>query len=121
MSYDIYGNTLRRGHCEVHPHVAEEYPCSVCMADKRQRDTIDRYEEAQAEEHQQLEAKLYNMILAFKAHYSIHNPQHSEPSDSYLLAILNGDHAYKHSDQLRKAAKRREELALEIKSLTGKE
>ena len=119
MSYDIYGNPLQRGHCEVHPHVAEEYPCSVCMADKRQRDTIDRYEEAQVEEHQQLEAKLYNMILAFKAHYASHNPQHSEPSDSYLLGVLNGDHAYKHSDQLRKAAKRRETLANEIESMTG--
>ena len=37
MSWDIYGNPLRRGHCEVHPHVHEEYPCSVCMAEKRQQ------------------------------------------------------------------------------------
>ena len=35
MSYDIYGNPLRRGHCEVHPHVHEEYPCSVCVAESR--------------------------------------------------------------------------------------
>lgn len=35
MSWDIYGNPLRRGHCEVHPHVHEEYPCSVCMAESR--------------------------------------------------------------------------------------
>jgi len=31
MSYDIYGNTLQRGYCEVHPDVPEEYPCSVCL------------------------------------------------------------------------------------------
>ena len=39
MSYDIYGNDLRRGHCEVHPWVHEEYPCSVCCSenDERQR------------------------------------------------------------------------------------
>jgi hypothetical protein len=37
MSYDIYGNPLRRGHCEVHPHIHEEYPCSVCLADARRR------------------------------------------------------------------------------------
>lgn len=86
---------------------------------KTQRDTIDRYEEAKLDEHQQLEAKLYNMILAFKAHYASHNPQHGEPSDSYLLEILNGDHAHKHSDQLRKAAKRRETLVNEIESMTG--
>ena len=37
MSFDIYGNPLRHGHCEVHPSVHEEYPCSVCLAEKRQR------------------------------------------------------------------------------------
>ena len=31
MPYDIYGEPLRRGYCEVHPDVPEEYPCSVCM------------------------------------------------------------------------------------------
>lgn len=30
MSFDIYGGRLRSGHCEVHPDVAEPYPCSVC-------------------------------------------------------------------------------------------
>lgn len=35
MSYDIYGNPLRRGHCEAHPHVHEEYPCSMCVAESR--------------------------------------------------------------------------------------
>ena len=34
MSYDIYGEILRKGHCEVHPHVHEEYPCSFCMAER---------------------------------------------------------------------------------------
>lgn len=36
MSWDIFGNPLQRGHCEVHPHVHEEYPCSVCISEKRQ-------------------------------------------------------------------------------------
>lgn len=31
MPYDIYGNPLRQGYCEVHPDVPEEYPCSVCF------------------------------------------------------------------------------------------
>ncbi|MFA5630306.1 MAG: hypothetical protein WC997_02240 [Porticoccaceae bacterium] len=35
MSFDIYGNPLARGHCEVHPHVHEEYPCSVCISEKQ--------------------------------------------------------------------------------------
>ena len=42
MSYGICGNPLRRGHCEVHPHVHEEYPCSVCVAESR------RHQEAQS-------------------------------------------------------------------------
>lgn len=42
MSYDIYGNPLRRGHCEVHPHVHETYPCSVCIETKRQHDADER-------------------------------------------------------------------------------
>jgi len=32
MSFDIYGNNLQRGHCEVHPNIAEEYPCSLCQS-----------------------------------------------------------------------------------------
>ena len=47
MSWDIYGNPLARGHCEVHPHVHEEYPCSVCMAEKRQREQASQQSEAE--------------------------------------------------------------------------
>jgi len=38
MSFDIYGGNLRRGHCEVHPHVNEEYPCSICYAEKQRHE-----------------------------------------------------------------------------------
>jgi len=34
MAFDIYGNHLRRGYCEVHPDVHEEHPCSVCMEEQ---------------------------------------------------------------------------------------
>lgn len=37
MGWDIYGEPLRRGHCEVHPHVHEEYPCSVCISENQAR------------------------------------------------------------------------------------
>jgi|SRR5690554_1067870 len=40
MSYDIYGNPLRRGHCEVHPHVHEEYPCSICIQENNNINAI---------------------------------------------------------------------------------
>lgn len=35
MSWDIYGNKLARGHCEVHPGVAQEYPCYICIEEKK--------------------------------------------------------------------------------------
>ena len=44
MSYDIYGNPLRRGHCEVHPHVHEEYPCSVCIQENNNRNAQQQSE-----------------------------------------------------------------------------
>lgn len=39
MAYDIYGNDLRKGYCEVHPNVHEEYPCELCLLDKSDRNT----------------------------------------------------------------------------------
>lgn len=56
MAYDIYGNNLRRGYCEVHPNVHEEYPCSLCYqesyskslnksrVDKNERDYWEAFE-----------------------------------------------------------------------------
>lgn len=32
MAYDIYGHTLRAGHCEVHPDEPEPYPCYYCRS-----------------------------------------------------------------------------------------
>ena len=31
MAFDIYGEHLRPGYCEVHPDIKEEYPCSKCI------------------------------------------------------------------------------------------
>ena len=36
MAFDIYGNDLRKGYCEVHPHVHQTYPCSVCLSKKNE-------------------------------------------------------------------------------------
>jgi len=43
MAFDIYGQHLQRGHCEVHPWVHSEYPCPVCLSesDKRRREKED--------------------------------------------------------------------------------
>ncbi len=45
MAYDIYGDRLRRGYCEVHPDVAEEYPCSVCQGAQPDLIGLDDYED----------------------------------------------------------------------------
>lgn len=36
MAYDIYGNDLRLGYCEVHPHVNQQYPCDICYREIEQ-------------------------------------------------------------------------------------
>jgi len=33
VAFDIYGNKLRRGYCEVHPDVKSPYPCYYCLLD----------------------------------------------------------------------------------------
>lgn len=53
--WDIYGNPLRRGHCEVHPHVREEYPCIICRMQSMKREENKQrereYYAAMQEEH----------------------------------------------------------------------
>ena len=49
MSYDIYGNNLASGHCEVHPWVHCEYPCPVCLADY-DRDRVKKTNQEKAEQ-----------------------------------------------------------------------
>ncbi len=51
MAFDIYGGNLRGGHCEVHPHVHEEYPCSVCYSESDQRQTPEKAGSVQYQEY----------------------------------------------------------------------
>ena len=44
MSFDIYGENLARGHCEVHPWVHCEYPCPTCIAESNKREADKRQE-----------------------------------------------------------------------------
>lgn len=59
MSWDIYGERLERGHCEVHPWVGEEYPCSICCMedDKRRHD-----KQLEKEYYEQLEKEYYEEL-----------------------------------------------------------
>jgi len=44
MAFDIYGNHLRPGYCEVHPDYYGEYPCDLCLEDSRCRQTEREHE-----------------------------------------------------------------------------
>lgn len=57
MTWDIYGNKLQHGYCEVHPHVPEEYPCYEC----RMRDQIQENEKSQR---QNIEDEYYAAMRA---------------------------------------------------------
>jgi len=64
MSWDIYGESLRRGHCEVHPHVHEEYPCSVCIREAQQNEAESQaYEKAMSEEYEKYCAAEYEAYI----------------------------------------------------------
>lgn len=43
MPYDIYGEPLESGHCEVHPWVHMPYPCPVCLREHEEYER-SRYE-----------------------------------------------------------------------------
>lgn len=49
MAYDIYGNRLERGHCEVHPWVHHDYPCSRCEEEYYEHERGLQHEEARQE------------------------------------------------------------------------
>jgi hypothetical protein len=51
MAWDIYGEPLRRGFCEVHPWVQQGYPCQLCYMedDKRRQQKIDQSAAKKAE------------------------------------------------------------------------
>ncbi len=40
MAFDVYGNHLKPGYCEVHPDVREEYPCSECIGESHRPEPI---------------------------------------------------------------------------------
>lgn len=82
MGYDIYGNNLRNGHCEVHPNVHEEYPCSVCIAEKRTQEPQycdgnpahceNSHHLGQAQEHiKELESRVKELILQLAGKESV--------------------------------------------------
>lgn len=43
--WDIYGNPLRSGFCEVHPDVRGDYPCALCIQESHESERAREYEE----------------------------------------------------------------------------
>ena len=79
MPYDIYGNNLRNGLCEVHPYVEQEYPCQICCQE------IEREEQRQREnrEHSQLQNEQYHLQTALQQ-------QHIENLEAEKKELLEG-------------------------------
>jgi hypothetical protein len=73
MSYDIFGNNLQQGCCEVHPWVHETYPCSLCYAEnktsKQQKEYYDdgynEYCVQMEQEHYESLAKDFSLYFKF--------------------------------------------------------
>lgn len=55
MAWDIYGYPLKPGHCEVHPHIGQVYPCYLCLEKERrakqEQESEYQYWEDQARRH----------------------------------------------------------------------
>ena len=72
MAYDIHGNHLTPGHCEVHPHVSEPYPCWICRAqDDAERDAYSY----QQDQYRELENAYYRSANQEDAHYRAQEEQ----------------------------------------------
>ena len=61
MAWDIYGEPLKRGYCEVHSWVAEEYPCSLCEIE-RQKWEFQKQREREMHQERQNTDKLFQFI-----------------------------------------------------------
>jgi hypothetical protein len=57
--YDIYGEPLLIGHCEVHPWMAIEYPCPQCFADDERR---RNHEKAEREYWEKIEREYWEEV-----------------------------------------------------------
>jgi len=65
MAYDIYGNCLRPGHCEVHPEVPELFPCYRCIEEGREREYVSEPPEPTAEDYcVTVDKIMYDALLA---------------------------------------------------------
>jgi len=61
MAFDIYGNRLRRGHCEVHPDISEPYPCYLCYQEQLEKRHRRAMEEEYRREYEEEMRKLVEM------------------------------------------------------------
>ena len=59
MAFDIYGNRLTPGHCEVHPDEFGEYPCELCCADDQYESLAAEYDEMVMREYDEYCALLH--------------------------------------------------------------
>ena len=58
MSWDVHGQPLAAGHCEVHPSEPEPYPCAYC------REAEFAQDEEQARAQEEAEAEAYEQWLS---------------------------------------------------------
>lgn len=72
MSWDIYGNPLRPGHCEAHPDIAQHFPCSICR---------------QAQEQEKLE-RIHNVHI--QEFHAKKKEEREKLRDQFAMAALQG-------------------------------
>ena len=82
MSYDIFGNPLRKGYCEVHPNIPQEYPCYICCQEIEEENRIRQIQQRP----EQPEPKIYE--IDFEGHVLAKIEVHN--GELRVIAAING-------------------------------
>ena len=68
MAYDIYGNNLKAGFCEVHPYVQQSYPCQLCYLEtSRQDQQVDDRVQEEPNQHDQIHEEITSLRSEIEA------------------------------------------------------
>jgi hypothetical protein len=89
MAYDIYGEILKKGYCEVHPWIDEEYPCSLCYEEDA---APDRLKKENAILREQMTQPAQAVPVPVHTNEPIANPAHTD--EEYLNDLAQRLHNY---------------------------
>lgn len=86
MSYDIFGNPLKEGYCEVHPQIPQYYPCYICCQEIERENQKQQQHQDDQPQPEQPESKIYE--IDFEGHVLAKIEVYN--GELKVLAAING-------------------------------